>query len=736
MTATATKPRPRTRTTKDTKSTKVEPRTFSARSQYASCEITVTPSASGHGYKGRYRITWDNADDKLKDIDREAGLPQTVNATVRGAFDRAVMDACDYVLRVRTDHISDQQLEQIDSLLTVLRDWHYPGDSEASQPIRTSSAMPPVNDPTAATDPRSSTTAKPARQHVSGQTPPRDELETDAEEVVWIPLDKLHDHPGNPDPTPAEVQEMAVWLQTEPQQEPLAVRPMDDPLGHYEVLCGKTRLAAARKLNWSTIECRVRCDLTDDIAAALFAATNNSRRRVETPIRKAAWVRYLIDQGMSTADAGKHFGWSRSFASQMIGLLRLPDVWKERVASGDMPATAAVRLNPYAEQPTLMAAFDGEYRANEWRREQFRDKGTVASAIQGVLKSVTRPVEPNVKHEYGYDLGWSHPRYFKLTPEIEQQLEIVELPLGPNGKMQRVATNAKAYDALQVPLIKERMEKQKAGKSPKTKAAASGAKLSPKEAAAEAKRKRTEADERLGKWIDTEWRPAFLRLCAAQAVRAIESGDWRLRLLYGWLVECVGNGMGCHAWPYQAIAAAAVQSNDRYRPDMDRWRLDQLLAGVDRDGDPVRQCEERDRECLALLLWPRVAEGTPLPEYAFHVSAESPFGKRLPPISNEAIDRVCELLEVKLADGWMLAARGRGSSVATEQRELVAALLDRMTSDQLRDLAIEWIPAGAKRVQIIGTKTKGGLVDGLLGLHAHPHLPKMLESPNKKGRKR
>lgn len=82
--------------------------------------------------------------------------------------------------------------------------------------------------------------------------------------VIDVPLDKLRPHPlqqthfGGIDY--ANVKRLALSMRERGQDEPIEVT------SDYVIISGHCRLEAAKLLQWSTIRCRVRHDLTDERA--------------------------------------------------------------------------------------------------------------------------------------------------------------------------------------------------------------------------------------------------------------------------------------------------------------------------------------------------------------------------------------------------------------------------------------------------------------------------------------
>jgi len=552
-------------------------------------------------------------------------------------------------------------------------------------------------------------------------------------QLASLKIELLDQHPDNPDPSEAELVEQMAWMQSG-QDEPITVRPRGK---RYEVLAGKRRSLAAGRLGWETIEARVRTDLADDAAAVRYLFASNAQRHEDNPMRRAQGLAAMIASGMDPLAAGQVFGISsRGGVDNALGLLKLPQVWQERVVSGEMPETCAYALKPYVDHAPLMKAFDKAYRGHGWQGERMRSKESVREALRFIVKQNARPIDKGVKHNYGYQLHHDHQRYFRLTPELEAKLQIVKLPLGKNGKQQQYALNVKAYDKLQIPLIKDKIAQRNSGGSKGAKKQ-TAAKLSPKEKAAEEKRKRKEADSKLADWIKHEWRPAMLRLLASRAVLKLSSGEqWRADFLLPRLIESIGRD--APLYQFECVAADHFQEEPhrKWNEPSDAPRLIETFAGVDLDEDPISQLEERRRRYVALLLWPQEPELDDDDKHK-HITAigpQIPFGGRMPQLSIAAVDWIAKFLEgvtderVNMKGGWESAVR-QGPA-----REMLQLLLNRMNRAQLCDLASEIVGRGnqAPGVSYVkwvtGFKKKSEVVESLLSLHnvTPLKLPKVL----------
>jgi len=329
-------------------------------------------------------------------------------------------------------------------------------------------------------------------------------------ELATIALGDLVDHPDNPEPTEAEVLQMTQWLLDDGQQESLTVRVIDHPTKAklaYEVLAGKTRLAAARRLGWKSLECRVRTDLNGDLEAVKFVGASNAQRRTETPLRQATMLNNMIERGVSAEDAGKIYGLtSRAGVQNKLAILRVGPYFQKLLAEGELAESAVRSIAPYADHAPLMKAFEKDHKQNAAYEWQSRDE--VARTVTYIVNEETRPIDKKIKHHYGYQLGGEHRRYFELDDATRAKLDIVEIQVG-KSKQER-ALNVKAYDKLQLPLIRERLKE----KGSKSKKAASGKKLTPaQQAKADATKEKAATAKKLRRW-----RHLFLRQQIAKRI--------------------------------------------------------------------------------------------------------------------------------------------------------------------------------------------------------------------------
>lgn len=104
-------------------------------------------------------------------------------------------------------------------------------------------------------------------------------------------------------------------------QQPIIIRPVDEPEFDYEVVAGNTRWQASVDLELLTIPAIIR-DLTE-AQARIIAAIENMQRADLTPIEEAQHaVVVLADCGNDHTEVMKLLGWSRTRLDSRIMLSR------------------------------------------------------------------------------------------------------------------------------------------------------------------------------------------------------------------------------------------------------------------------------------------------------------------------------------------------------------------------------------------------------------------------------
>jgi ParB/RepB/Spo0J family partition protein len=523
-----------------------------------------------------------------------------------------------------------------------------------------------------------------------------------------VPVAQLVPHPDNRRPTEQSIDAVAASLESEGLIEPLLVRMLrpadeDRQWPTYQIISGETRFLASRRLGWESIDVQL-VELDDAAALRVLAAANAARQDLD-PVAKARLIVRLCDpierggSGMSREDAARMFDLqSGGAASNLVRLLELPPTWLDRVASGDLAQSYARELLPLLDLGAESAAWgelEKEWAAfressNSWDGECFRSREALEDEIFSLIEQHSRPIEKsdNRAPSYYKETGSyeHHSIRFKLTPSLQEELRIVELPLGPNGAMIRRATNCKLYDSFQVPAIKAHIAKKSKGKSATDDdEPAPAAKLTPKQQAAADAERREKAAEVLAKRIEL-WRAAWLRELVAEAIVDERWADLCVRLCM-WLqrqIVVVSYGDRTNLSIDEALADILGHK--------DAWRG--VLARRDAFGP--------DRLVAHWLRCP-VRDGYPHP------------------MPDERVEDLVDLLNIDLADKWLLM---QSSGTRPERYQQFFEL---HSSEQLDTLGTELA------VGTTGAAKKSGKVAAFLNAPKTLRLPKSLRSLRKRG---
>ncbi|MER7500484.1 ParB/RepB/Spo0J family partition protein [Nonomuraea pusilla] len=156
-----------------------------------------------------------------------------------------------------------------------------------------------------------------------------------------LPLARVHDHPGNIRDEVGDVSELAASIRAQGLLQPITVRPHPTMPGHYQLLAGHRRRAAALLAELETVPAIIRTDVTDSSAIELMLVENVHRASLN-PMEKAEAVGNLRDMGYNGATIATRTGLAPGTVSYLLSLLELDEKSKERVRTGELTVTDAV----------------------------------------------------------------------------------------------------------------------------------------------------------------------------------------------------------------------------------------------------------------------------------------------------------------------------------------------------------------------------------------------------------
>lgn len=131
----------------------------------------------------------------------------------------------------------------------------------------------------------------------------------------------------------ASLKDLASSIKAQGVMQPILVRQLDD--GSYEIIAGERRWRAAQLAGLSHVPVLVRS--VPDNAALAMALIENIQRENLNPLEEAAGIKRLIDEFKMTHQlAADAVGRSRSAASNLLRLLKLPSEIQAKIMSGKL----------------------------------------------------------------------------------------------------------------------------------------------------------------------------------------------------------------------------------------------------------------------------------------------------------------------------------------------------------------------------------------------------------------
>ena len=156
--------------------------------------------------------------------------------------------------------------------------------------------------------------------------------ETKDSDIVEIPLTEIRSNPYQPRKEFDEqsLREFADSIKEHGVIQPIIVK---KSIKGYEIIAGERRTRASKMAGKDTIPAIVR-DFTDQEMMEI-ALIENIQREDLNPIEEAEALAKIIESNnMTQEEAAKKFGKSRSYVTNILGLLSLPETTKKYVREG------------------------------------------------------------------------------------------------------------------------------------------------------------------------------------------------------------------------------------------------------------------------------------------------------------------------------------------------------------------------------------------------------------------
>ncbi len=175
--------------------------------------------------------------------------------------------------------------------------------------------------------------------------------ETKERDIVEIPLDEIRSNPYQPRKEFDEesLNEFAESIKEHGVIQPIIVK---KSIKGYELIAGERRTRASKIAGKKTIPAIVR-EMTDEEMMEI-ALIENIQREDLNPIEEASAFEKIIETTkMTQEEAAKRFGKSRSYITNLLGLLKLPENVKKEVQDGKISMGHARVLSKLSDEDQI-----------------------------------------------------------------------------------------------------------------------------------------------------------------------------------------------------------------------------------------------------------------------------------------------------------------------------------------------------------------------------------------------
>ena len=235
----------------------------------------------------------------------------------------------------------------------------------------------------------------------------------DESEVKELPIEKLRVNPYQPRKTFNEesLQELAESIKEHGVIQPIIVK---KSIKDYEIVAGERRYRASRLAGKTTIPCIIR-DFTDEQMMEI-AVLENLQREDLNSIEEALGLETLMKNlNLTQEQLAKRVGKSRSYITNMLGLLTLPNEVKDLVKQGKISTSHARTLSKLEDKDQILELSNKIVNENLNVRQ-------IEEQTKETPKKVKQHIEKNREYE---DLEHSLEEYLGTRVKVKnKKLEI------------------------------------------------------------------------------------------------------------------------------------------------------------------------------------------------------------------------------------------------------------------------------------------------------------------------
>ena len=244
-------------------------------------------------------------------------------------------------------------------------------------------------------------------------------------DIVELPLTEIRSNPYQPRTTFDEesLREFADSIKEHGVIQPIIVK---KSIKGYELIAGERRTRASKMAGKETIPAIIR-DFDDDEMMEI-ALIENIQRENLNPIEEAEALSKIIEKNNLTQDeASKKFGKSRSYITNILGLLRLPEKTKKYVTEGKISMGHARVLSKLTDTEQIDAL-----------AQKIIEEGLSVRDIEKLTSSNVKPkVKKTIVNNTKYSIYEKLMRD-KIGTKIKIKAKKIEIPFDSERDLERI----------------------------------------------------------------------------------------------------------------------------------------------------------------------------------------------------------------------------------------------------------------------------------------------------------
>lgn len=330
-----------------------------------------------------------------------------------------------------------------------------------------------------------------------------DEKPTEGSYLQEVPLEQIQPSPLNPRTSfdEASLADLSASIKTVGLLQPIVVYcPQPSTLNSqpaYELIAGERRYRAAKLAGLTAVPCIV-MNVSTEQAIELRVVENLKREDLNAIDEARGFVQMLERCGYSQRTLAERLGVSQGHIGNRVGLLKLPEVWINRVITGEITATMARELIPWAADAAILEDLDEGFQAEpDVMQEEWTEQ------VEMAVKKHSRPMTGQVSKD---GKGWPYVKIGLSKKDLAREdLDVREVRITSYGRSEKEkrAFNVALWDDLhRAGLDRRQAAEQKKLEQVDEKAAAKvkSGQLSPEAAKKKAEQQREQWTKKLSRY--------------------------------------------------------------------------------------------------------------------------------------------------------------------------------------------------------------------------------------------